>query len=253
MTSFDKIYMPISYQVKEDFDDDIRGIKCTDEEFANIIKVCKENNLIILKDLLEYYNNLDVVPFYKACYNQRQVFYDTFNIDIYKDGITISNVAQIIMNRYMTKDLMFQRNKVNTAESNGKIDYTTDFYIHKIRGYIAQDKDKLNKCDLTPESFQVLVNHYRGKCLYCHYPLDESNLTLDRDNNHLGHTYYNVALACRYCNVRRKDTDFKKFYSDTAYLTAGGKNSFIWIINEDNFKVYQTIKENIVGGPSIVR
>ena len=63
---------------------------------------CKQNNLITLMDLLEYYNKLDVKPFLEALLVQREAFYE-FNIDIFKDFFTVSSIAKNMLARFPEK------------------------------------------------------------------------------------------------------------------------------------------------------
>ncbi|MCP6770031.1 hypothetical protein NL529_34800, partial [Klebsiella pneumoniae] len=59
-------------------------------------KECEDNQLQTVRDLLEFYNNLDVKPFLNALLNQREQLY-AFYIDQFKDFFTISQIAKHIL------------------------------------------------------------------------------------------------------------------------------------------------------------
>jgi hypothetical protein len=46
----------------------------------------------ILKDYLEYYNNLDVIPFIQAV-EQMKKFYQSKKLDIFKDGVSLPGLV----------------------------------------------------------------------------------------------------------------------------------------------------------------
>ena len=67
------------------------------------MNLCKENNIIYIRDLLEWYNNLDVVPMLKACLKQKEFFY-TFNLDMYKDAFSLPGLSENILYQFSIKD-----------------------------------------------------------------------------------------------------------------------------------------------------
>ena len=85
-------YSKLDYLVEDlkidDFDSTLKNKKLSREEFDNLMLTCKMNNLVYVKDLLRWYNNLDVRPMLKACLKQKQ-FYYTFNLDMYKDALSL--------------------------------------------------------------------------------------------------------------------------------------------------------------------
>ena len=100
------------------------------------------------------------------------------------------------------------------------------------------------------EEFHYIINRENGCCLYCNKSLDKTNLTLDRIDNEMSHTFENVVLCCVDCNRKRKDRDYEIYVKESAYHRCGGENKFIWLI--DNEKTYNTIKQSNPGGPSII-
>jgi len=71
LDSYDKLDCLISDLKIEDFDSSLKNTKLSLEEFNSLMNTCKENGLIYIKDLLQWYNNLDVRPLLKACLKQR--------------------------------------------------------------------------------------------------------------------------------------------------------------------------------------
>ena len=65
-------------------------------DFDGLMKTCREQNLIYLKDLLRYYNNLDAQPMLQACLKQKELYY-SFELDMYKDGFSLPGLSENIM------------------------------------------------------------------------------------------------------------------------------------------------------------
>jgi hypothetical protein len=79
-----------------DFDSSLKNSKMCEDEFKQLMQTCKEENLIYIKDLLKWYNNLDVNPLLKACLKCKE-FYYTFKLDMYKDAYTLPGLAEHIL------------------------------------------------------------------------------------------------------------------------------------------------------------
>jgi hypothetical protein len=78
------------------------------------------------------------------------------------------------------------------------------------------------------------------------------NWSLDRIDCSKSHVAGNCVIACVDCNVQRKDTFLPVFYRRKALLRFANNNPMIYLIDEKNKEVFYKIKNNIVGGPSIV-
>ena len=126
---------------REDFFSSLKNKGITDEEWEEF----KENRkgMKTIRDLLEFYNNLDVKPFLEAILNNRQFFYD-LNIDMFKDGMSLPALAEKIMFSYEFQDFNNEFIKKEIPES--KYELLTN-WREKFKGYKEQDqeKDKYNK------------------------------------------------------------------------------------------------------------
>ena len=88
----------------ESFYSDLRSSNClvTEEDktglsnYQMLKDVWTTNNFRTMKDFLEWYNNLDVIPFIDAIKVQKE-FYNDFNLDMFKDGISIPSLAEKIL------------------------------------------------------------------------------------------------------------------------------------------------------------
>ena len=70
--------------------------KTTADEYNNLSKIWKDNNMTSMFDYLKYYNNLDVIPFVEAIEKHKHFYYDQ-GFDMHKDAISLSGLAEKIM------------------------------------------------------------------------------------------------------------------------------------------------------------
>jgi hypothetical protein len=97
---------------------------------------------------------------------------------------------------------------------------------------------------------EVLFIKQKGVCFYCWSRLYD--WTLDRIDCSKSHVSGNCVIACVNCNKQRKDTFMPVFYRKKALLRFAKNNPMIYLIDEKNKEVFYKMKNNIVGGPSIV-
>ena len=72
-----------------------------------VCDIWKQKNWSTVRDLLIYYNNLDVVPFVQAVENLLKK-YKSQNLDLFKQAFSVSGIAKIIMFKEVDSDaLMF--------------------------------------------------------------------------------------------------------------------------------------------------
>ena len=124
----------------------------------------------------------------------------------------------------------------------------------KIEGYKSQDtkaERSLNNYIQKDEIMQLFKNQ-KYVCYYCWSKGCVYDWSLDRIDCSKGHTTGNCVIACVRCNKQRKDTFMPKFYRQKALLRFAKTHPMIHLIDEKNKRVYYKIKNNIVGGPSIV-
>jgi hypothetical protein len=64
----------------------------TDDEYKICVNAWKDNNMKTFKDFLEWYNNLDVLPFVEAIEKMKE-FYKIKRLDIFKDGVSLPGLV----------------------------------------------------------------------------------------------------------------------------------------------------------------
>src|SRR6266516_4669304 len=94
--SYEKLDYLISDLKIEYFSSSLKCSTMAPEDFNLLIKTCNELNMTYVKDLLKWYNNLDVGPLLQACLKQKE-FYYTFELDMYKDGFTLPGLSESIL------------------------------------------------------------------------------------------------------------------------------------------------------------
>jgi hypothetical protein len=133
-----------------------------------------------------------------AILKHREMFLKT-NIDMHKDGITVSGLAQIILSRKMR----FEPVHIPVYQPPQRI--VTEAEIKKrIKFYAHQDSKKnRSPCTLTVAEAEQLLQRENGQCTYCHTILDSHNWSPDRINNQLPHESSNRIASCSECNRER--------------------------------------------------
>ena len=99
LDSYDKLDYDVHQITRQDFFSKLKNSTVGDTEWE---KFC-ENRLTLgwktVRDLLEFYNNLDVKPFLEAVVNHREFFY-SMGLDMFKDGMSLPGLAEKIMFSY---------------------------------------------------------------------------------------------------------------------------------------------------------
>jgi hypothetical protein len=224
--------------------------------------IWRQEQMKTLKDLLRWYNNLDVGPFVEAIAKQRDS-YKEHGYDMFKDGLSVSGFGEKLMTKMSWGD--FKENPWQYLPSNsearpdlkknGKGDYElkiSDRHIEqKIASYKEQDKERSpNGYTLTVKGVRGLLRKSNHTCNYCAGDCSEK-FTLDRKDNEDVHVIANCVIACKECNVRRGTQSvgqFKYKLCQEAYLK---EHPQIWTI--DDKEAYDLIQEKgKLGGPSVV-
>ena len=249
--SYEKLDYLISDLKIEDFNSSLKNTTMSPDDFNQLMQTCKSLDLIYVKDLLKWYNNLDVGPLLKACLKQKE-FYYTFELDMYKDGFTLPGLSENILFQFAQqgfKEYLKQEPDVNT----GHYFYPKDIDA-KIESYKSQDRKAGRLLDnyIAKDEVMELLRKQRFVCYYCWNKGTVYNWSLDRINCSKGHTSGNCVIACFNCNRQRKDTLLTKFYRKKALIRFANSHPMINLIDEKNKRVFYKIKNNIVGGPSIV-
>jgi hypothetical protein len=100
-------YKKLDYLVSdlriENFNSSLKNTVMKQKDFDLLIQTCKSLNLIHIKDLLKWYNNLDVGPMLKACLKQKEFYYN-FKLDMYKDGFSLPGLSENILFQFSQQD-----------------------------------------------------------------------------------------------------------------------------------------------------
>ena len=253
--SYSKLEYPVKSLKITDFYSSLKDEAMSEEDFKQLMSICEENNLILVKDLLKWYNNLDVRPMLKACLKQKEFFY-SFKLDMYKDAFSLPALSENILYQYQLEgfdDYLKQKPEVSENFFFTLCDFAIE---HRIDGYAKQDKkaERETLGNVTVEEVRYLLERERYCCYYCWDPfvLNVSSWSLDRIDCLKPHVKENCVAACIKCNTARSDKPFKQFYRHKALLRWEKEHPMIWLFGEENKDVFYKFKKNITGGASIV-
>ena len=247
-------YHKLDYKVQDltmdDFYSSLRNSTLARNEFDKLMTYCRENNIILIRNLLEWYNNLDVRPMLEACLKQKQFYYQ-FELDMYKDGFSLPSLSKTILYKFSIKD--FDEYLKKDVPENVSTIYPEELG-NKINRYKAQDKMANRTLDnyITVDGFQRLLKASKYRCHYCWKEIVGYNLSLDRINNLNSHTEENCVISCRSCNCQRKNTLYKKFYREKAMIRFSKEVPLIHLIDDENKEVFYKLRASMSGGLSLV-
>lgn len=240
ITSFDKLDEKALPPIKC-FDSKLKNTKLSQKDYERLKFVWKYYEMKTVKDLLIWYNNLDVAPFILAIKEQRK-FYRQFSLDIFGDGVSLPSLAEKVMYQkcFLSENLI---KPSNLAEK-------FDFPLTRFNGYPQQDIKADREFSMTIEHLNDLLAKQHYLCGLCKCKLDIDNASADRINNKIGHQDGNILMTCIKCNCARKNMSLSAFRYQK--LLEFNSNRLVHSIDEDNKDIYQKMKENIAGGPSII-
>ena len=225
---------------REAFNSRLRNTEISDDDYERVKFIWSHYNMKTVKDLLIWYNNLDVKPFVEAITKQKH-FYKDFGLDMLIDGVSLPGLAEKVMYQTLFQDLKPIQRKKGEPFS---------FPLDRFKGYRKQDEEAEREYDMDIDCVNEILRKQRYSCRHCGIELDESNASVDRVNNQKGHTNENIVLSCIHCNVSRKTMSMSAFaYQKKIEYNA---DSIIWSIDADNADIYHKMKANIAGGPSII-
>ena len=253
-------YNKLDFLVKdlkiEDFNSSLKNTKLEQSKFEEFHKTCESNNIIYIKDLLKHYNNLDVRPFLKACLKQKEFYYN-HKLDTYKDAVSLPGLSENILFQFSIKgfdDFM----KQPPPENNNIPKIFNSNIQKKIENYKEQDtkENRLIENYIQISEVKDLLEQFKYRCHYCHISIlfgeNLNSWSLDRIDNNLSHTLNNCVISCISCNRNRSDELYRKYYRKRAFLRYDKEFPLIRIVDNENREVFYKLKQNIVGGPSIV-
>ena len=250
---YDKLDCLVSDLKIEDFKSTLKDEELSPDDFNNLMQTCKSLNLIYIRDLLKYYSCLDVGPFLNACLEQKKIYYDR-ELDMYKDAFTLPGLSEKILFQPPPGFREYLQRKI--PENNHH--FNPNNIDEKITGYKKQDDMNVNvkhsefEFYISKEEILKLFEKQKYQCYYCWFKLYNKTWSLDRIDCSLPHTSGNCVIACINCNKHRSDTFMPIFYRRKALIRFAKDHPMIYLVGEKDKRVFYKLKQNIVGGPSIV-
>lgn len=157
------------------------------------------------------------------------------------DGVSLPSLAEKVMYQTLYKDL----DPIKRISGD-------PFMFPKSRfdGYREQDKKAGREFDMSMSHLNEQLAKQHHSCKHCGCALTVGNVSADRINNTKGHVDGNIVMSCIPCNCARKDMSIGGF----GYMKRIEANTdkLVWSIDADNKDIYQNMKDNIAGGPSII-
>jgi hypothetical protein len=233
----------------------LKGKNISNEEYIYMKTVWTSNNMKTCRDLLEWYNNLDVVPFVEAIEKQQLLAKEAHGYDFFQDALSISSYAEKSMVKYGWKAFTENPWKYERPypENVPELIVSDKVLNRKIDGYKNQDTDAsrnwAGQIYLTPDIIKALIENDCYCCHWCKKPIDEK-FTVDRKDNKKAHILGNCVIACVICNTSRSDKSYLKYKyqcNQDFFLEENPQ-----IVVTSNKKIYDKVRKSMVGGPSIV-
>ncbi|TYZ57451.1 hypothetical protein PybrP1_010839 [[Pythium] brassicae (nom. inval.)] len=237
--SYDRIF-ETSLPPREAFDSKLKNTKCSEEEYERLKFVWTRYNMKTIKDLLIWYNNLDVVPFIDAINAHREQF-KAFGLDTLIDGISLPSLAEKVMYEICYSGLSKPPTITGTPFK---------FPQSRFDSYRDQDIKSKRKYGLTIEHLNNLLADQSYSCAHCGCALNEENASADRINNFEGHLDGNIIMSCTECNVKRKTMSVQDFQS--LKTIEYNSDRLAYSIDDEQSEIFHKMRSNIAGGPSII-
>jgi hypothetical protein len=189
-----------------------------------------------------------------AVLNKRD-YYRTLGIDLLKDSMTGSGVAERRM--YRSAERAFERfsqlDRLPPKPSHALAPHPSTTQ-QKITYYLDQDikAGRVITAPMTHDQIVDLLERFNYRCHYCHEVVINS-WTLDRLDCSLDHCYGNCIIACADCNCARGNRSYHSFYIQAQKRRFNQVSPQVFVIGGTNAAtMYHLIKNNMVGGPALV-
>ncbi|KAG2876634.1 hypothetical protein PC114_g24101 [Phytophthora cactorum] len=225
---------------KSAFDSNLRGTSISGDDYERVKFVWEYYEMKSIKDLLIWYNNLDVVPFIKAIKAQRELF-KRFDLDMFADGVSLPGLSEKVMYQTCFNNLQYPDKKQANA---------FQFPAKRMGGYKIQDAKAKRKFGMTLDHLNTLLQKQKYLCGLCYCRLTADTASADRINNNLGHIDGNILISCVKCNTARKDMSLGGFRYKK--LLEFNSDRLVYSIDREEKDIYAKMKANIAGGPSII-
>ncbi|GMF50409.1 unnamed protein product [Phytophthora fragariaefolia] len=154
-----------------------------------------------IKDLLIWYNNLDVIPFIKAINAQRELF-KSFNLDMFADEVSLPGLSEKVMYQTCFNNLQYPDKKPAPA---------FQFPAIRLGGYKSQDANAKRLFGMTLLHLNSLLQNQKYLCGLCYCQLTADIASAHRFNSRLGHIDGYILISCVKCNTARKDMSLGGF------------------------------------------
>ncbi|KAG2861556.1 hypothetical protein PC113_g7056 [Phytophthora cactorum] len=224
----------------DNFDSKLRGTSITSDDYERVKFVWGYYGMKSIKDLLVWYNNLDVVPFIKAIKAQRELFM-RFDLNMFTNGVSLPGLSEKVMYQTCYNNLQYPDKKPANA---------FQFPAKRLGGYRSQDAKAKREFGMTLDHLDTLLQNQKYLCGLCYCQLTDDTATADRINNKLGHIDGNILVSCVKCNTARKDMSIKGFRYKK--LLEFNSDRLVYSIDKEEKYIYAKMKANIAGGPSII-
>ncbi|OWY99527.1 hypothetical protein PHMEG_00029456 [Phytophthora megakarya] len=139
---------------KSAFDSKLRDTSISDDDYKRVQFVWEHYQMKSIRDLLVWYNNLDVVPFIKAIKAQRELF-KRFNLDMFTDGVSLPGLSEKVM--YQTCFSNLERPSKKPAPA-------FRFPVKPMSGYKSQNRE----FDVTLKHLDKLLHQQKYLCGLCY-------------------------------------------------------------------------------------
>ncbi|GMF30225.1 unnamed protein product [Phytophthora lilii] len=239
ITSFD-VLNETKLPPKPAFYSDLRESDIKDEDYEFVKFAWDHHEMKTLKDLLIWYNNLDVEPFVSAIQAQRELF-KNFDLDMFVDGVSLPGLSEKVVYQSCFQGLKMPKKVPGDAFK---------FPIDRFNGYETQDTKAGRDFNMSITHLNQLLRKQGYTCYHCFCKLNVENASADRINNSIGHIDGNIMMSCIACNVARKDMSPAGFRYQK--MIEHNSNKLVYSIDKEEKEIYHKMKANIAGGPSII-
>ncbi|RAW31983.1 hypothetical protein PC110_g11683 [Phytophthora cactorum] len=151
ITSFN-VLIETQIPPKAAFDSKLRGTSISNDEYERVKWVWEYYDMKTIKDLLVWYNNLDVVPFIKAIKSQRELF-KRFDLDMFVDGVSLPGLSEKVMYQACFDNLKYPSRTPAKA---------FQFPAKRMSGYKKQDAESKREFGMTLDHLDMLLQKQKS-------------------------------------------------------------------------------------------
>uniref|UniRef100_A0A1I7WI47 C2H2-type domain-containing protein n=1 Tax=Heterorhabditis bacteriophora TaxID=37862 RepID=A0A1I7WI47_HETBA len=141
--SYEKLDFPTKDLKIKDFYSSLKNKHMKEEDFTTLMKICNERRLTKVRNLLEWYNNLDVRPLLKACLKQKEFFYN-FKLDMYKDAVSLPGLSEHILYQFQIQGFE-EYLKKTSAKTSYTLNIDEDILEKRFITIISKIKNQIDR------------------------------------------------------------------------------------------------------------